>query len=86
MTTRIAQAIYQHRPVNSLAAQIIHPMSNQTHHHQHGHHRTLFHSCLLFPDSTRRFGGSLEQAQPHQSHQAARPSFAPAHGVYGFHI
>lgn len=86
MTARIAQAIHQHVPVNSAARQIIYPMPNQTHHHQQSHHRALFHSCLLFPDSTRRFGGFLELVQQHQSQPAAQPSFAPAHGVYGFHI
>jgi hypothetical protein len=87
MTPRIAQVVHQHRPVNSPAAQIIHPFSNQNH-HQHGHHRNLLHSCLLFTDSTRRFGGFLDQAQ-HQQHPhsaAVQPSFTQAHGVYGPHV
>jgi hypothetical protein len=78
MTPRIAQVVHQHRHVNSPAAQIIHPISNQNHHHQHGHHRNLLHSCLLFSDGTRRFGGFLDQVQ--------HPSFAQAHGVYGSHV
>jgi hypothetical protein len=84
MTPRIAQMVHQHRLVNSPAAQISHPISNQNH-HQHGHHRNLLHSCLLFPDSTRRFGGFLEQIQ-HSQPTAAQPSFVQAHGVYRFHV
>lgn len=50
---------------------------------QHGHHRHLLHSCLLFSDNTRRLGGYLEQS--HQSNQTLqhRVSFGP--GLYGFH-
>jgi hypothetical protein len=87
LTAQFVQLAQQRLPVNSPAAQINHPNTNP-HYHQHGQHRNLLHSCLLFTDSTRRYGGFLEQIQ-HQQHpqpSAAHPSFGQPHGVSGFHV
>jgi hypothetical protein len=84
-TAQLPEVIHQHPPVKSPAVQVNRFAATQ-HQHQHGHHRNLLHSCLLFTD-TRRFGGFLEQGQHQQSSQSTlvQPSFGhPAHGVYGY--
>ncbi|KAG9194108.1 hypothetical protein G6011_04143 [Alternaria panax] len=85
VTAQLPETIHQHPLVKSPAVQTNQSATTQ-HQHQHGHHRNLLHSCLLFTD-TRRFGGFLEQGQHQQSSQSTlvQPSFGhPVHGVYGY--